>query len=115
MYTYKNVITIEEEIALYDYIFMQLLLICEEYCSLLDESGKYNDDGWFEEVDERVFTFKHKVHNWLKDAEAQQEHSSKKSLKIRWKSTSSESSRKTKFSHSKSSKEKATKEKAKLG
>ena len=63
MYTYKNMVTVEEEIAQYDYILKQLLLVHEEYHSLLDESDKYNDDEWFEEVDERVFTFKHKVHN----------------------------------------------------
>ena len=39
--------------------------------SLLDEPDKYNDDEWFEEVDERVFTLKHNFHNWLIDSEAE--------------------------------------------
>ena len=81
---------------------------------MLDEPDKYNDGEWFEEVDERVFTFKHKVHNWLKHAEAEQGHSSKKSPKIGSKSTSSGSSRRSKSSSSKSSRERAMEEKAKL-
>ena len=30
---------------------------------------KIDDDEWFEETDEKVFTFKQKVHNWLKEAQ----------------------------------------------
>ena len=81
MYTQKNMVTEEVEVTQYDYIFKQVLLVHAEY-SLLDEPDKYNDDEWFEEVDERVFTFKHNFHNWLIDAEAEQEHSFKKSSKI---------------------------------
>ena len=35
MYTYKNMVTVAEEIAQYDYIFKQLLLVHEECPSLL--------------------------------------------------------------------------------
>ena len=114
MYTYKSMVTVAEEIAQYDYTFKQLLLVHEKYHSLLDEPDKCNDDEWFEEVDERVFTFKHKVHNWLKDAEVEQGHSSKRSSKIGSKSASYGSLRRTKPSSSKSSREKALEEKAKL-
>ena len=88
---------------------------CKQKC--LDESlkpDKYNDDEWFEEVDERVFTLKHKVCNWLEDAEAEQGHSCKKSSKIGSKSTNSGSSRRTEPSNCKSSRERAMEEKAKL-
>ena len=71
MYKYKNMVALSEEIARYDYIFKQLLLVHEEYHSLLDEPDKCNDNEWFEEVDERVFTFKHNVHHWLKGAEVE--------------------------------------------
>ena len=83
MYTYKNMVTVEEEIAQYDYILKWLLLAHEEYHSLLKKPDKCNNGEWFEEVDKRVFRFKHKLHNWLKDAEVKQGHSSKKSSKIR--------------------------------
>ena len=69
MYSAKNMVTVEEEIAQFDYIFKQLMLVHQEYHSLLDEEEKPTDEEWFEEVDERVFTFKHQVHNWLRDAE----------------------------------------------
>ena len=35
----------------------------------MDEEEKPTDEEWFEEEDERAFTFKHQFHNWLKDAE----------------------------------------------
>ena len=43
----------------------------QEYCSLLENDEKLADEEWFEEVDERVFTVKHKVYNWLKEAETE--------------------------------------------
>ena len=99
-----------------DYIFKQLLLVHQKYLSFLEDDEKLADEGWFEEVDERVFTFKHKVYNWLKEAET--ERSAKKVYSKKGsKSTSSGSSRKTKSSNSGSSrcsKERAMEEKAKL-
>ena len=70
-------------------------------------------------MDERVFTFKHHVHNWLKDAEMERVNTSRQSSKMGSKSSSSGSSRKTKTSSSgsrssRSSKERAVEEKAKL-
>ena len=107
--------TVEEALAQFDYIFKQLLLVHQEYHSLLEDE-KLADEEWCEEVDECVFTFKHKVYNWLKEAEtersAKKVHSKKGS-----KSTSSGSSRKTKSSNSGSSrcsKERAMEEKTKL-
>ena len=114
MCTYKNMVTVEEQIAQYDYMFKQLLLVHEEYHYLLDEPDKCNDNDWFEEDDEIVFTFKQKVHNSLKDAETKQGHSLKRSSKVGSKSASSGSSRRTKSSSSKSSRERALEEKVKL-
>ena len=94
MYSSKSYVTVEEALAQFDYIFKQLLLVHQEYHSLLEDETKLADEEWFEEVDEHVFTFKHKVYNWLKEAETEQSvkkaHSKKGS-----KSTSSGSSRKT--------------------
>ena len=95
MYSSKNYVTLEEALARFDYIFKQLLLVYQEYHSLLRDDEKLADERWFEEVDERIFTFKHKVYNWLKEAET--ELSAKKTYsKNGSKSTSSGSSRKTK-------------------
>ena len=95
MYSSKNYVTLEEALARFDYIFKQLLLVYQEYHSVLRDDEKLADERWFEEVDERIFTFKHKVYNWLKEAET--ELSAKKTYsKNGSKSTSSGSSRKTK-------------------
>ena len=70
-------------------------------------------------MDERVFTFKHQVHNWLRDAEMERTNTSIQSFKKVSKSCSSGSSRRTKISisgsnFSRSSRERAVEEKAKL-
>ena len=84
---------------------------------MLEDDEKLADGEWFEEVDERVFAFKHKVHNWLKEAET--ERSAKKTYSKKGsKSTNSGTSRKTKSSNSNDSsrcyKERAMEEKTKL-
>ena len=70
-------------------------------------------------MDERLFTFKHQVHNWLRDAEMEHANRSRRSSKKGSKSCSSGSSRRTKTSSSgsnssRSSNERAVEEKAKL-
>ena len=40
MYSAKNMVRVQEEIAQFDYIFKQLLLVHQEYHSLLDEGEK---------------------------------------------------------------------------
>ena len=61
----------EEELAQFDYILKQLLLVQQEYHPLLEDDEKLADEEWFE-VDECVFTFKYRVYNWLKEAETEQ-------------------------------------------
>ena len=29
----------------------------------------YSEELWFAEIDEKVFSFKHKIHNWLREGE----------------------------------------------
>ena len=77
---------------------------------MLKDDEKLAYEEWFEEVDERVFTFKHKVYNWLKEAET--ERSSKKVYSKKGsKSTSSGSSEITKSSNS-SGRSRCSKERA---
>ena len=61
MYSSKIYVAVEEALAQFDYIFKQLLLVHQEYQSLLEDDEKLADEQWFEEVDGRVFTFKNKV------------------------------------------------------
>ena len=82
----------------------------------MEDDEKLADEEWFEEVDEHVFTFKHKVYNWLKEAET--ERSAKKAYSKKGSKSTSCGSRKTKSSNSsgssRCSKERAMEEKVKL-
>ena len=70
-------VTVEEEIAQIDCIFKQLLLVHQEYYSL-----NPTDEEWFEEVEERVFTFKLQVLKRLRNAEMERSNTSTISYKI---------------------------------
>ena len=43
-----------------------LVKICEELENIDDQ---YTDKLWFEDIDQKVFFFKHRVHNWLREVE----------------------------------------------
>ena len=88
-----------------------------EYLSIeVNENKKEKQNQWFDEIDEHVFSFKHKVHNWLKDVALEEEkasrHSSKRSLKSPGHSKKSSSS--SRLSSNDSSKERVAVEKVKL-
>ena len=40
----------------------------EEYCKLLDAENQQHEELWFDDLDQDVFNFKHRVHSWLKEA-----------------------------------------------
>ena len=116
MYSSKNQVAVEEEMAQFNFVFKKLQQVHQEYQSLLSEVQKAGDEDWFEKVDERVFAFKHKVYHWLKQVELEHESGSRSSSKSSTskKSPASRSSGKTKSSSSRSSKDRAMEEKAKL-
>ena len=45
-----------------------LVKICEKLENIDDQ---YTDKLWFEDIDLKLFSFKHKVHNWLREVEKQ--------------------------------------------
>ena len=59
----KNRIAVEEELAQFNYLFKMLLNIHEEYSQVLDDDERAGEDDWFDELDNKVFTFKRKIHN----------------------------------------------------
>ena len=71
LYSKDNFITVKEELQLFDSLFSQLILLCEEYNCLFnaEDSSLQEFDAWIEDFDAKIFTFKHKVRNWLKEAE----------------------------------------------
>ena len=65
---------------------IKTILVClpadgEASWSLLPSS--VSDNIWFDDIDQKVFSLKHKVHNWLKEQEKEhkRDHSSKSSTR----------------------------------
>ena len=68
LYSTKNSVTLEEELARFDDLFKQLMKVHNKYLSIeVNGNEKEKQNQWFDEIDECVPSFKHKVHNWLKD------------------------------------------------
>ena len=85
MYSFQNGIAVKEELQQLNDMFKVLVEIHEELESI--------DELWFEDIDQKVFSFKRKVHNWLRELEKQDK--SGRSSKSRSKSNSKSSSPKS--------------------
>ena len=112
LYSHKNDVTVKEELAQLSDIFKLIEDINQEMIELDDN---YTEGLWFIDIDEKVFSFKHKVHNWLREGYEMQR-IEKKSRSSCSTSTSSKSSfRSSSFKSSKlSTKERAIEEKVRL-
>ena len=66
MYSYQNSITVKEELAQLNDMIRMLVKIHGEQEEIDEE---YDDEIWFDDMDQKIFSFKHKVHNWLKEGE----------------------------------------------
>ena len=111
MYSYQNATTVKEELAQLNDIYKLIVEINDEMTEI---DVNYSEELWFAEIDEKVFSFKHKIHNWLREGEngVKRERGSKSSGS---RSKSSGSSRSTGSRSSRmSSKEKAIQEKLRV-
>ena len=68
MYSSQNGIAVKEELEQLNDMFKMLVEIHEELENIDDQ---YTDKLWFEDIDLKLFSFKHKVHNWLREVEKQ--------------------------------------------
>ena len=66
VYSYQNSITVKEEWAQLNDMFRMLVEIHEEQEEIDEE---YDDEMWFDDMDQKILSFKHKMHNWLKEGE----------------------------------------------
>ena len=57
----------KEELGQYSDIFKLLSTYHEEYCELVDADDQKHQVNWFDDLDQDVFNFKHKIHNSLKE------------------------------------------------
>lgn len=97
LYSDKNKVTVREELNVYNDTFK---LLCDVHNKMYMLDENYNEGIWFNDIDEQVFSFKHKIHNWLKEAENDENESrrstrSKRSSSSRSRSTNT-SRRRTK-------------------
>ena len=98
LYSHQNDVTMKEQLAQMSDLFKLIEDINQEVIEL---DGNYTEELWFTDSDEKVVSFKHKIHNWLKEADEMQR-IEKKSISSCSRSTSSKSS--SRSSSSKSSK-----------
>ena len=82
----------------YDDIFKLIIENHEEHCKILKTEEQSNDEDYFEDVDQRVFIFKHKVPNWLKDTKDEYDKKSKSSGRSSKGRSSKESTRSSRSS-----------------
>ena len=92
--SHKNYVTVKEEMMQFDDKFEMLVEVYEE---MLELQGCSNEAAWLGDIDEKVFAFRHKVNNWLKEAvEVRSKKSSRSSSSSKHSSTSSKSRSSTK-------------------
>ena len=67
LYSVRNSTAVYEELNQLDDL-LKLVEGISESLKAVDEEVNA-DDQWFEQLDEKVFSFKHTIHSWLKDVE----------------------------------------------
>ena len=72
-YPSKNKVAVEEEIFQVNDLTRLLMSLHDECNDLLGEEDEIERDEWLDMVDEQIFTFKGKVHRWLRCAEEEQQ------------------------------------------
>ena len=111
LYSATNHVAVKEELGQYSDSFKLLSTYHEGYCELVDADDPKHQVNWFDDLDQDVFSFKHKIHNRLKESDNKSSRPSSRGI-----SRSKKSSGSTKFSgSSKSSTQlKLLEEKAKM-
>ena len=106
-----SVRAVSEEFKQYDDLLKLFSELQGEYHGKLDDDQQKAVDFWYDEVDQKIFTFKHSVHNYLQENEEVMSRRSRSSRKT--KSSSSSSSSKSRKS-GKSIKDQVVNEKMEL-
>ena len=88
LYSHQNDVTVKEELAQLNDIFKLIEDINQEMIELDDD---YTEELWFTDINEKMLSFKHKVHNWLRER-GEIQRIEKKSRSSCSRSTSSKSS-----------------------
>ena len=73
LYSSKNKVAVEEEMLQINDLTKLLMSSHDECNELLGEKDRAKIDEWLDMVDEQIYTFKRKIHRWLKCAEEEQQ------------------------------------------
>ena len=73
LYSSKNKVVVEEDMLQINDLTKLLMSLHDECNELLGEEDRAESNEWLDMVDEQIFTFKRKIHRWLKCAEAEQQ------------------------------------------
>ena len=73
LYSSKNKVAVEEEMLQINDLTKLLMSSHDECNELLGKEDRAESDTWLNMVDEQIFTFKGKIHRWLKCAEEEQQ------------------------------------------
>ena len=77
LYSKQNLTVVKENLGQADDVFKLLTEVHQQNCKLLSEEEQHADNQWFEDVDEKVFSFKHRAYNWVRENEEDKRPSSK--------------------------------------
>ena len=93
LYSSKNKVAVEEEMLQINDLTKLLMSLHDECNELLGEEDRAESNEWLDMVDEQIFTFKRKIHRWLKCAEEEQQRYAMSEKSRSSKGSSSKSSR----------------------
>ena len=65
LYSSSNHVAVKEELQQYSDLFKLVSTHHEKHCELLGLADQRNEVAWFDDMDQDVFNFKHKIHSWL--------------------------------------------------
>ena len=115
LFSSRNAVIVEQDLGQFNDLFKMLLSVHEECNGLQQDEERQQDDEWFDEIDSQVFSFKRKIHAWLRDVSEKKQSSRSSSKGSRSSSSKSGKSKSSKDSReTKSSKEKEIKDKIKV-
>ena len=105
----------KENLNQLDDIFKLLMNTHQQHSDLIPDEAKHADSQWFNDIYKRMLSFKHQKYNWISENEDDKKSNSVSKLRS-WRSSkhSSKSGKSSSLSKS-SSKERAIKEKLRMG
>ena len=65
----SNHVSVKEDLGQYSDIFKLFSTYHEQYFELIDADDQKHHANWFDDLDQGVFYFKHKIFNWLKESD----------------------------------------------